>query len=236
MPPKTMITAWSFSRYMDYRKCPAKARYKHLLRLPEPSNAAMERGNTIHKMAEDYIKGKIRVMPFELTKFKALFVSLKALYKKKLSNMTVEDTWAFTKDWVQTRYDDWANCWVRIKLDCASFKDKDPDTLIIRDWKTGKFREEQNADYVEQLELYVVGAMYTHKHVKTAIPQLVYLDQGTIYPTTPTIYTRKDLPMLVKTWEARIKPMLSDTVFAPRPSDECRWCHYSKAKGGPCQF
>lgn len=233
---KTMITAWSFSRYMDYRRCPAAAKYKHLLRLPEPGNKAMERGSAIHTMAETYIKGTLRAFPPELAAFKALFTSLRATRKKKLSDMTVEDTWAFTKEWVQTRYDDWKNCWVRIKLDCASYDDAHHTILTIRDWKTGKFRPEQHQDYLMQLELYAVGALHMYPHVKTVKPQLVYLDQGTVYPTVPLVIKRKQLPMLTNAWTARVTPMLSDTIFAPRPGDYCRWCHYRQSNGGPCQF
>ena len=232
------ITSWSFSRFSDYRQCPAKAKYKHVMKMPEPSNPAMERGILIHKLAEDYIKGKLRALPSELVKFMNLFKALRALYKKKIRTMDVEESWAFTKDWGKTRYDDWTGCHLRIKMDCAS-QDDDPSTLVIRDWKTGRYRDEQNESYVLQLSLYAVGAFHTHKHVKTVIPQLVYLDHGIVYPsasTQKTSYTRKELPMLTKDWERRVKPMLNDTVFAPTPSDHCRWCHYRKSNGGPCQY
>lgn len=229
------ITSWSFSRYFDYRKCPRKSFYKVIQRLPEPGNKAMERGNAIHKLAESYIKGEARRVPDELKKFTDLFKELKQLYKKKVGGVAVEDSWAFTKDWVQTTYDDWANCHVRIKVDCAA--NPGLDVLTIYDWKTGKYRAEQHADYLEQLELYVVGGFYQYTHVKAIQPKLVYLDQGAIYPEgEPHIYQRKELPALTKKWEKRVLPMLSDTVFAPRPSHDCHYCHFRKSNGGPCQY
>lgn len=196
----------------------------------------MERGNSIHKIAENYTKGNlVGKFPEELSKFKSLFVKLKAGYKKKMYAMDVEETWAFTKDWVRTKWDDWNGCRVRIKLDNASHEN--PTTLVIRDWKTGKFRPEQHEDYLKQLSLYALGGFRAHEHIKTIKPQLVYLDQGEIYPKEkPLIYVRKQLPMLTKEWEDRVKPMLSDTFFAPRPSNGCHWCHYRKSNGGPCQF
>lgn len=236
MPFEQKIKAWSFSRHGDYELCPAKAKYKHVLRLPEPGNAAMDRGNMIHKQAELYIKGQQDVLVPELVKFSVLFKQLRAKYKKKLSNMAVEDTWAFTKDWVQTVYNDWANCWLRIKVDCAEHEN--PTTIIVSDWKSGKFRPEQHESYLKQLELYALGALRIYAHAKIVKPRLVYTDIGEIYPkkSEPLIFTRKQLPMLTKTWEDRVEPMLNDTVFAPRPSDQCRWCHYRKNNGGPCQF
>lgn len=232
-----MITSWSFSRFSDYRQCPAKAKFKYVMKLLEPSNPAMERGTMIHKLAEDYIKGKKRVLPFDLEKFKALFMNLKDVYKKKIRTMDVEDTWAFTKEWTRTQYDDWTGCHLRIKMDCAVQSDDDPGTLLIHDWKTGKFRAEQNELYMLQLSLYAVGAFHMHTHIKTVVPQLTYLDYGIVYPDkTPLVYKRKDLPVLTKDWERRVKPMLNDTIFAPTPSDHCRWCHFRKSNGGPCQY
>ena len=64
-PPPKMITSWSFSRYSDYQQCPAKAKYKHVLRMKEPPNDAMARGTAIHTMAEDYIKGKLNPLQVE---------------------------------------------------------------------------------------------------------------------------------------------------------------------------
>lgn len=230
------ITSWSFSRYYDYRTCPKKSFFKVIQRLQEPGNKAMDRGNAIHKLAERYVKGEIRTMPTELSRFITLFKELKGLYKKKIGGVVCEDSWAFRKDWTQTRYDDWTGCHVRIKVDCAS--NVGLDLLTIYDWKTGKYRPEKHADYLEQLELYAVGGFHQHKHVKAIQPELVYLDQGIMYPEGDDgkLYQRKELPALQKKWEKRVLPMLNDTVFAPRPSHECQWCHFRKSNGGPCQY
>ena len=68
----------------------------------------MQRGLDIHKLAEDYIKGSIARLPKELKNFEALFKQLKAQFKKKVHGMTIEETWAFTKDWGLTVWNDWA--------------------------------------------------------------------------------------------------------------------------------
>lgn len=196
----------------------------------------MERGADIHNKAEDYLKGKLTKLPVELKLFEGMFKELKKQYKKKISGMTVEDTWALTKDWARTTWNDWTGCWTRIKLDCAHHLDD--ETLIISDWKTGKFRPELNEEYMEQLELYALGALILHEHVKVVIPRLVYLDEGKMYPSgdEPKVYHRGNIAELKKTWEKRVKPMMNDTRFAPRPNDKCKWCHFSASKGGPCKF
>lgn len=240
-PAPKKITSWSFSRYSDYRQCPLKAKLKHLDKIQEPPNDAMARGAAVHKLAEDYIKGKVLKLDPALKSFEETFKEQRKLFKKRTAGVVVEDDWAFTASWDRTQWNDWVNCVVRIKLDNAD--NADPDVLIIRDWKTGKFREQQNEEYVEQLELYALAGLLLHPHVKEVVPWLVYVDQGTIYPPAeqPLVFTQDDVPRLKALWAKRTKAMLSDTRFAPKPNDRCRWCFYGqagKAKGGPglCKF
>jgi CRISPR/Cas system-associated exonuclease Cas4 (RecB family) len=236
--PIKQITSWSFSRYSVYKQCPLKAKLAFIDKISEPPNDAMERGNKIHKMAEDYIKGKTRILPAELKLFKDEFKKLRALYKTD-GGMVVEDTWAFTKDWSETTWDDWVGCWVRIKLDCAHHKDE--KTLIVTDWKTGKFRPELHDEYIEQLELYALSALLLYEHVEVVRPRLAYLDLGEVYPKDEDlVFTRSDIDRLKSVWAKRTKQMLGDTIFAPRPNDKCRWCHYRSSNktggGGQCKY
>ena len=149
--------------------------------------------------------------------------------------MIVEDNWAFTKNWGPSRWDDWNNCWLRVKLDVAERTD---NKVVITDYKTGKYRPDNVGDYEEQGELYVTGAL----QVFSVIPdlevssRLVYLDAGRIYPETSLTYTINDLPKLKKNWEARVKPMFVDKKFAPKPNQFCKWCHFRSSNGGPCKF
>lgn len=234
------ITSWSFSRYSDYKQCPLKAKLKHLDKISEPPNPAMARGAAIHELAEKYIKGEIRTMPPELKFFADDFKKFKAQYKKKISGMVVEDNWSFTKDWTETEWNNWTACWVRIKLDCAHHQDE--ETLVVTDWKTGKFRVEMNEDYVEQLELYALSALLLHDHIQQVKPRLAYLDVGVVYPEAgqELVFTRADIPKLKKLWEKRTKAMMNDKLFSPRPNDKCKWCFYRSSNkangGGQCKY
>jgi hypothetical protein len=232
------LTSWSFSRYNDYKLCPLKAKLKYLDKIAEPGNAGMDRGNTIHDQASGFIKGKLKKLSPDLKSFAPLFKKLQKQYKKKINGMVVEDTWAFTADWQPTVWNDWAGCAVRIKLDAAYHED--PDTLVVVDWKSGKFREEMAEDYLEQLELYALGALLTFGHLKAVKPQLAYTDLGLIHPAEELVFTREDVPELKKLWADRTQKMLVDKRFAPRPNDKCRWCHYRKsnkdAGGGQCKY
>lgn len=238
--PTRQLTSWSFSRYSDYKLCPLKAKLKHLDKISEPPNEAMARGAAIHTLAEKYIKGEARSLPPELKLFEGEFKKLRAQYKKKINGMVVEDNWSFTRNWDKTSWDDWIGCWVRIKLDCAHHEDE--ETLVVTDWKTGKFRPELNEEYVEQLELYALAALLLHEHIQVVKPRLVYLDVGVVYPAQDDkmVFTRADIPKLKKLWEKRTKAMMNDKQFAPRPNDKCRWCFYRSsnkaAGGGQCKY
>lgn len=230
------VTAWSFSRYNDYKVCPAKFAYKHLDKLPEPPSAAMARGSEIHLMAEKFTKGELRTLPKELALFKEEFARLR---KEKVK--IVEEQWAYTAQWTQTAWNNWNACWLRVKLDVA-YINVEHNALVPIDHKTGKFREEKNAEYEEQLELYGVAGLVQYPEVDVVAPRLWYIDHGRIYPNPeddePEIeYFRKDEEKLKKKWEGKVAPMFRDTTFKPTPSDAgCRYCHYRKANGGPCKF
>ena len=234
------ITAWSYSRYNMWKQCPLKLKLSAIDRIKEPGNEAMQRGDTIHKAAEAYIKGTVAKLIPELKLFKKEFDVLRKQYKKSINGMVVEDSWSFTKDWTETSWNDWVGCWVRIKLDCAHHLDE--DTMVVTDWKTGKFRQEMNEDYLEQLELYALAALVLHPHLMRVIPRLAYTDLGFFYPETgkEKVYTPADIPRLKKLWDKRVKPMMNDKIFAPKPNNFCGWCHYRKSNtangGGQCKY
>lgn len=228
------VKSWSFTRYNDYKKCPAFFKFKHVDRIAEPPNAAMQRGTDIHKLAEDYTLGKKKTLPPELKLFAAQFAELK---KQKIK--VVEETWAFKADWTETRYDDWNGCALRIKLDVA-YTNVQHMALVPIDHKTGKCRDEEHSKYLEQLELYALGGLIKYPDIKVVSPRLWYLDHGIVFPDpeeTEIEYTPADLPKLKKSWEKKVFPMFQDKSFKPTPSDEaCKWCFYSKSKNGPCKF
>lgn len=228
-----MITAWSFSRYNTYAQCPLRARLLYIDKRKEPGSPAMERGNDIHKLAEGYIKGQLPRLPKELALFRTSFTALRAAFRK--GAVAVEETWAFRRDWTRTTWDDWNGCWLRVKLDAAHVVG---DEVMVIDFKTGKFSPQYNLDqYLEQLDLYALASLLVHPD-KTVTPWLHFLDQDVVYPATdqPRVYTPKDLPRLKREWEKKIKPMLNDRKFAPRPSNMCRFCSFRKDNGGPCQY
>jgi hypothetical protein len=233
-PAAKGLTSWSFSRFNAYTKCPLAAKLSIIDRLPQPESAAMSRGDSIHKQAASYISGEISQLPESLVLFKDLFIDLRARFEE---DVTVEDTWALRHDWSVTTWDDWKECYVRIKTDAVRLTGNHIDIL---DFKTGKFSPQYNvAEYELQLELYSLGALLMYGSAIpdiTVSPHLIYLDHGIVYPQEPKVYTLADIPRLKKEWEKRVQPMMNDRAFAPNPGQHCRWCSYSASKNGPCEF
>lgn len=218
-------TAWSYSRWADYDQCPAKFKYKHLMKLPEPGSPAMQRGNDIHKLAENYLLGKIKALPSELKNYKESMSHLRSL------KPMVEQAWGFRRDWSHTGRQGWFgdDVWLRAKAD--AFAVYDDDTADLVDHKTGK-KYETNVD---QMELFTATAFMRIPTLKEVTTRLWYLDLPPSEEVEKT-YSRSDFERIKASWEKKVRPMFADKKFAPKPNSKCGWCAFSKAKGGPCKF
>lgn len=224
-----LITQWSYSRWKCYDDCPAKAKYKFVDKLPEPGSPAMDRGTAIHKMAEDFVntpipksrrKGVDDPFPSELKYFED------ELRLARRSHPIAEQEWAFTVDWEPTTWFA-KDAWCRVKTDLI-YKPKDKPRVIV-DHKTGKVRDEHQM----QLGLYGLSGFIKFPDEDVLEGHIWYIDHGTF---TSSTFERPDVRFLKDEWNDRVRPMLNDTVFPPKPSYACRWCHFRKDNGGPCQF
>lgn len=235
IPIKT-IDAWSFSRLTTYEQCPAKAKYQIIDKLPIKPNAAMDRGAKIHRQAENYVKGKLRELPEDLQLFDEEFMQLREMFVKKSEHKVMpEQKWAFTRDWVPTEYFA-RDTFLRVVVDCAVLNEKEGRLTVI-DYKTGKIRD----GYDQQLRLYAAAGFALYPFVEQVCTELWYIDQGEIKggpedDEITGVYVKDEHDDLVKEWDKRIKPMLVDKQFAPKPNNLCKWCDYSKANGGPCEY
>lgn len=227
------ITSWSFSRWSVYEACPRAAKYKFIDKLKEPGSAAMDRGTVLHKQCEEYLKKGGRI-PKDV---KLIGDTLKDFKKR---GALAEADFTFKQDWSPTRWDDWNNAWCRIKADVtiAPVVDSETPTAEVHDFKTGGQRKLENNDFEEyftQLELYGLAGLLTFPTAQLVKASLVFIDFGKIVEA-PEILKRGDEKKLMKKWEIRTKRMLSDTTFKPKPGNACRWCTFSKANNGPCEF
>jgi CRISPR/Cas system-associated exonuclease Cas4 (RecB family) len=226
------LNQWSYSRFTDYEQCPLKCKLKHIDKLREPDNEHTRRGTITHKLAEQFVRGQLRAYPKELGKyFKERFLEL-----RKLSTVECEKQWAFDRNWNAVGWFD-ANCWVRIKMDAhhlvvSKRKGKTilfETTVFTIDYKTGR----QHPEHEAQRSLYALGAFHMYPDAKSVHVEHWYLDSGDVGQDD---YKASQLPELIKRWEQETRAMLNDKRFAPKPGPHCRYCHFRKNNGGPCQF
>lgn len=220
------VDAWSYSRYADYKQCPLRFKLKHIQKMKEPGSPAMQRGSDIHKEGENYLKAKTRPkkVPATYANFKDEMTQLWGL------NPLVEQQWGFTRQWSPTGWFG-SDAWLRIVADVAVTYDDNTGDLI--DFKTGRKYDTNE----EQVELFSAGMFIKFPEMQHVTTRLWYLD---VDPKDDNEvireYTRADFENIRKDWERKIIPMFKDKKFAPTPNAKCRWCAFSKDKGGPCPF
>lgn len=214
------ITAWSYSRWADYDKCPQLAKFKHVDRLKEPENPAMENGNKVHNELAEYLSKGGDVPESGRKHFADLVRQLRELQPIH------DQEWGYTSDWNVTGWFA-KDTWFRSKLDvCVVYDD---NTCDVVDFKTGK----DSVTHALQAELYAASVFLRYKNISHITVRFWYLDLGT---ESVFRFSKSDLGELLSKWEKRTKPMLSDEIFAPKPGRHCGYCAFAKSKDGPCAF
>lgn len=224
------ITAWSYSRYADYKQCPLRFKLKYIEKRPEPGSPAMQRGSDIHKLGESFLAGKgvskkKPKVPQEYQYFRDEMLQLLDL------NPMVEQQWGFKRDWTPTSW--FGNdTWLRIICDVGVVYD-DGDADLI-DFKTGRKYDTNE----EQVELFSTSIFNKFPDVNKVTTRLWYLDIDPEKDENEVTreYTRAEAAAIMKDWEKKVVPMFKDKRFAPTPNEKCRWCAFSKDKGGPCPY
>lgn len=217
------ITQWSFSRWETWFTCALKAKFKYLLKLADPSGEAALRGTEVGNSAEAWMAGTLKKMPAELKGVKPEVQRIRRL------KPAVQLEWALDQQWQPTGWFA-PNTWCRIKTDVVA-ENKKESLIEVHDGKTGRIKEVHNL----QLSLYAIGAFAHFPTYDAVRVQLLYYDQNiSLPPDGGRVYTRGDLPGLQDEWLGRVALMLRDKNFVPTKGDHCRWCAFSKKKGGPC--
>lgn len=213
--------SWSLSRLQCYEKCAAqyKFRYVELLPVGLPGPAAA-RGTLAHAAMENYIKGELKQLPDEISFYQQFLDNIIAHSDCEL---VPELKLAVDKEWKPADFD--GDYWWRGVLDLFL---KHPQIVIVYDWKTGKVYD----DHQDQREIYSLG-IFSHHDVDEVRAVHVYLDHKL---NRETIYHRNMVPELREKWTGRVEKMLNDTDLIPSPGFYCRYCNFSRAKGGPCRF
>jgi len=220
---KLYTEPWGFSKMETYKDCKKKFYFQYIKKLPSPGNAAMERGGKIHETAEAYLQGWITSLPadqidpvwqprLDELRHKPLFVSEQAI--------GLDSQWKPLKNWFQQE------TWIRAKMDADYFEEQ---TVEVIDFKTGKYRVPSD----EQIELYAIVGLSKHPSATKARAEYWFFDMDDVYTKE---YTAEYLVARRKYYEEFAAKLYSTEVWVEEPSRECKWCPYSKTKGGPCKY
>lgn len=223
--PTGSVKSWSFSALKTFEKCPYETFLKSVKRLKQESGDAAARGNQIHDLAEEYVRGNIE-FPNELEKMK---VDYEWLHDTFISgDVILEDEWGYNKDWDPTG---WMaeDVWNRTKLDAMVFESE--TSALVIDHKTGR-RFGNELKHGEQLMLYAIVAFLRYPKLQHIRVANWYIDHNEKLERN---YTREAAMMFLPRWTERGITMTTATDFPPKPSiSNCKWCYYKKS--GACEW
>lgn len=212
------MKALSHSSIKVYEDCPYKYRLTRIDGLKEPTGDAAQRGKDIHTTFENAIDLQQKLDGA----FEYWNDYIAELITKGAKS---EVQFAITKDWVRTDFLA-ANAWLRGIYDVLWV---DGNHAHVLDWKTGKER-----DYGDQLKLYAVIILAEYPQVEKVTTEICYIDLNK--KVNVASYARKDFTDLKEWLSNRAIRIEKDDIYAPKPSNSCRWCHFRKDNGGPCQW
>ena len=210
--------SFSNSSIKLYEQCPYKYKLQRIDGFQEPTGPAAERGKMIHAELET----ALLALPVysEVTEYWEPFINeLKAMGAKP------EVELGFTHDWVPCGFSEGV-VWLRGVLDVLSLNN---NIAYVADWKTGKER-----DYEDQVKLYAVMVMAAYPEIDEVKLEILYVDlkKKVSYGSIK----RTDFEGLRDWITSRILKIEADDIYAPKPSFNCKWCHFRKENGGPCRW
>lgn len=250
LPPVRPITAVSYSRLQTYAWCPQQLRYSVIMGIKEPPSEAMERGNDTHKMLERVVLApgkKLARLPAEYAHLAPELTKI-----RRHAGVECEAQFAYDASWQPVEYFGKTVAW-RMKIDLRYLlNDDNNDSGGVRllDYKTGKVKPEE---HTEQLELYALvellrapvqvvtkrGKRAEVRQFPSRVETAVWYVDHEPEPRILTVYEAPDektLARLKKTWDAKARPLVTDTQLTPTPSPgKCGRCFHSKWNHGTCQ-
>ena len=226
------MVPWSFSRLTDYETCPYRFYLKHITKAEQPEltdDHPMVRGRRIHEEVENYIRGDTDDFPSSGKKCQAIIDDCRARYDH--GSATVEEKWGFVHDWAPCGWWD-DTVWCRMATDYHEIIE--PQAHIIRDWKTGKsFGNE--VKYMQQMQLYAVGAFMRYPDLEYVDVHLNFLDDGKA--RTKSFERGNKITKLMQRFTDRAY-RLSENIYRPLPSlIACKYCPFGSQNGtGACVY
>lgn len=250
MTANNPIQFWSFSSLRNFETCPYYIELSRIQKIPGPypneedmpPDHPLARGKRIHQEAEEWVNGTRNGFPPSLKKLKASFDELRELFSE--GYVWLEEKFFFNRDWDPLEPDPDRfipeGTWHMQIPDAIVFSRMDNGVvkeIRIIDYKTGKSWGKE-VQYMQQVQLYALGALMRFPSVDTVRVEMWYIDEGAIKPGRNNTYTREFLPKALAHWTERGDKLVHATAFPPKPNrGNCRFCDYGVANGtGDCPY
>lgn len=229
-----LVKTAAFSVLKDFEECKYRVYLSKVKKYRGEMSEAAARGQSVHDIAEQYIKGEIEQdlpTPKSLDKLAHQYYTLRTAYDKHPEQFQLEQNWGFTYDWEDTGWMD-DDVWLRQKLDV--FWHQSETSAIIIDHKTGK-KWGNELKHGDQGLQYAIGAFQKYPDLQLVETGFYYIDQG---ETLIKKFTRGSAMTLLPRLEERIFALTTATeeeLTQPNPSKHnCRFCDH--AKSGVCKY
>jgi CRISPR/Cas system-associated exonuclease Cas4 (RecB family) len=179
--------------------------YQKVVKLREGPSYHLDRGNQIHKFAEDFVNKKLPSLPPILNKFASEFENLVNLEAKAEEEFVLDRNWNRLDAWLHP------DAWFRMKLDARVGN-------FLIDYKTGKKYD----GHEDQARLYANVWMMLNPEVEEVDVEFWYIDSGEVVGWT---FYRPDLDYHIREWELLADTMLNDEIFEPKVNQWCSRCY-----------
>ena len=227
------MAAKSYTQWSTFKKCPAQYKHRYVEKLPTPpSSAAAQRGTNLHGVVEQLLQGKIDAIPFlddgagnniyaPLEPYEDFFKMLKD------KGAVAELGFLLNHDWEPCEEGEPVH--VRGYIDIIV--PPSDGHIYIYELKTGK----EYDDHVEQRNFYGAAALGLawDQEVEKVTVYGTYMDLGEMRENT---YAASMQSTYKYFWNQKLEQMDNEQALVPNPGFYCRWCPFSKDKGGPCKF
>ena len=229
---------YSASKINVWKQCPRKFNYSYVSKIPREweSSYALDRGTLIHLILEhdadlsiikeqkDFktiIKNKFLSKEqikecFEVVKnFKASKAGISLFSRKRLF---AELAIGLDLNMETQEYN--SDAFLRGYID-VGFLDEKSNTLLLTDYKTGKYKTKDQQDW-SQLLWYGIG-LFSKMPFDKIVLVYAYVDHNKL---NSRIIYRKDIEKYKKGLWDTIDPIEKDFIYEKKETPLCNWCNY----------
>ena len=232
-------TPYSFSKLGSFHQCPRKFKLQYIdkIKIPFETNIALEKGKYLHHLIECDLKNEKENFIFELSKEEDkqkyrqifndfiitphynFFKSLKEKYIEQGFSLRIDSTKRGKNKIIPDNYKNGKDVLIRGFIDFLAIKD---ETAIIVDWKSGKFKENQNE---MQVIIYSIWAFLKLPQIKKVETYFYFIEHNKFVTRT---YYKEQLNELIKKMIEYIQPVEKASQFPKNVTALCDWCPFKK--------